>query len=111
MDELFSYRGFNGSISNWNVSNVKDMSYLFINSNFNGDIRNWNVTSVEDMDFVFQGSDFIHDISDWKFHPDLKLNHDLLRVIEISYQIKAAQEATLMKNEITLMKNKILNSL
>ena len=32
---------FNGDISNWDVSNVTEMKWIFSNSEFNGDISNW----------------------------------------------------------------------
>ena len=43
----------NFDISDWNVSNVINMAYMFFNSNFNGDISNWDVSKVEDMLFIF----------------------------------------------------------
>ena len=39
-----------GDISNWNVSKVKNMSCLFMESQFNGDISNWDVSNVVNMD-------------------------------------------------------------
>ena len=34
---------FNQNISNWDVSNVTDMSFMFYNAkNFNQDISNWD---------------------------------------------------------------------
>ena len=56
---------FNGDISKWNVSNVKNMSYMFVNSKFNGDISKWNVSKVERMDSMFMNSNFNGDISKW----------------------------------------------
>ena len=41
---MFSGSKFNGDISNWDVSNVTDMGYMFYESNFNGDISNWDVS-------------------------------------------------------------------
>ena len=41
---LFHKSEFNGDISNWNVSNVKDMSSMFETSKFNGDISEWDVS-------------------------------------------------------------------
>ena len=38
----------NGDISNWDVSNVVDMSRMFRDSEFNGDISNWDVSNVRD---------------------------------------------------------------
>ena len=68
MSELFSseeLRLFNGDISGWNVSNVKDMHSMFSNSKFNGDISKWDVSNVEDMRKMFYKSDFNGDISKW----------------------------------------------
>ena len=43
------------NVSNWNLSNVKDMSYMFANcpnlSNLN--IVNWNLSNVKDMSYMF----------------------------------------------------------
>ena len=36
---------FRGDISNWDVSNVTDMSYMFEGSAFNGDISRWKVSN------------------------------------------------------------------
>jgi surface protein len=45
MDCMFFKSQFNGDISDWDVSNVQDMSYMFPDSQFNGDISRWNVSS------------------------------------------------------------------
>ena len=47
---------FNGDISNWDVSNVKDMSGMFATSKFNGDISNWDVSNVNNMSNMFDKS-------------------------------------------------------
>lgn len=45
---------FNQNISNWDVSNVMDMSYMFKHAvNFNQNISNWDVSSVMDMSLMF----------------------------------------------------------
>ena len=56
---------FNGDISQWDVSKVKDMSAMFMETYFNGDISDWNVSNVEEMSWMFQDSKFNGDISDW----------------------------------------------
>ena len=59
---------FNGDISKWNVSNVKDMSNMFKDAPFDGDISNWDVSNVEYMDSMFMNSYFTGkngDISKW----------------------------------------------
>ena len=56
---------FNGDVSNWDVSNVTDMSRMFGNSNFNGNISNWDVSNVTDMSWMFNESPFNGNISNW----------------------------------------------
>ena len=38
---MFEKSQFNGDISNWDVSNVTNMSEMFYLSKFNGDISKW----------------------------------------------------------------------
>jgi len=55
-----------GNISDWDVSQVTDMSYLFRNTSFNDDISNWNVSSVTTMEYMFfEASAFNQDIGAW----------------------------------------------
>jgi hypothetical protein len=71
MSDLFSegyFRYFNGDISKWDVSNVKDMSRMFERSDFNGDISKWDVSKVKNMRKMFYDSKFTgeqSDISKW----------------------------------------------
>ena len=58
-------QGFNGDISKWDVSNVKSMECMFMNSYFNGDISKWDVSNVENMECMFANSKFNQDISKW----------------------------------------------
>lgn len=60
-------RSFNGDISEWDVSNVKDMQGMFEKADdFNGDISEWDVSSVKDMRGMFcDAARFNGDISDW----------------------------------------------
>ena len=46
-----------GDISNWNVSNVTDMSDMFNDTEFNGDISKWDVSNVTDMSDMFINSE------------------------------------------------------
>lgn len=74
MYSLFEDIDFDGDISNWDVSNVKDMSYMFWRSNFTGKnspgIDKWNVLAVEKMDSMFYESKFDQDISEWEIDPN-----------------------------------------
>jgi surface protein len=58
---------FNQNISNWNTSNVTNMSNMFNGaSSFNQDIGNWNTTKVTDMSAMFFGAaSFNQKIGDW----------------------------------------------
>ena len=47
-----SYEGY-FNISNWNVSKVENMNWMFGKSAFNKDISNWNVSSVNNMNNMF----------------------------------------------------------
>ncbi|MGI6394483.1 MAG: BspA family leucine-rich repeat surface protein [bacterium] len=58
---------FNGDIGGWDVSNVADMSGMFENALlFNQDIGSWDVSSVTDMSSMFRyASSFNQDIGGW----------------------------------------------
>ena len=58
-------RRFTGDISKWDVSNVTNMANMFYENSFNGDISNWDVSNVTDMRFMFGSSKFNNDISSW----------------------------------------------
>jgi surface protein len=73
MSYLFSmaYHGyglakFNGDISEWDVSNVKNMTSMFDDSKFNRDISKWNVSNVTTMEDMFNcAQSFNQPIGDW----------------------------------------------
>ena len=64
---LFLMSDFNGDISKWDVSNVANMSYMFLDAEkFNQDISEWDVSNVTDMGNMFSGAtSFNQDISNW----------------------------------------------
>ena len=65
MSKLFGGIDFNGDISNWDVSNVNDMNYMFAGcKKFNQDISSWDVSNVNSMNGMFADCDkFNKDIS------------------------------------------------
>ena len=67
MTHMFYGSGFNGDLSDWDVSNVEDMSFMFAATiSFNGDISTWDVSSVTNMNSMFSVAIlFNRDISDW----------------------------------------------
>ena len=64
---LFEDTGFCGDVSQWDVSNVKNMSCVFSNCNdFNADLSHWNVSKVEDMSGMFNNcKKFNQNLSTW----------------------------------------------
>ena len=67
MSNLFEGTYFNGDISEWDVSNVIDMGYMFSECKvFNQDISNWDVSNVTNMSHMFsECKAFNKDISNW----------------------------------------------
>ena len=57
--------GFNVDVSSWDVSNVTDMSYMFNSTPFNQNIGGWTVSHVVNMEGIFSQSPFDQDISSW----------------------------------------------
>ena len=50
---------FNGDLSKWDVSRLKDMTHMFYNAySFNGDLSKWDVSSVKHMDAMFCNAAF-----------------------------------------------------
>lgn len=73
-DEGLFGRNVNPDIQSWDVSNVRTMKWLFINSSFNQDISNWDVRNVESMEGMFQNSMFNQEIASWNVGKVTKMN-------------------------------------
>ena len=65
--------GAHGSIGNWDVSGVTDMSDMFVDHvghhaflKFNQDLSKWDVSAVTNMEYMFASAhDFNQDLSKW----------------------------------------------
>ena len=89
MSSLFSGFNQNVDISCWDVSNVRDMTYMFYNcTSFNCDLSRWDVSNVTNMTSMFHNCySFNSDLSKWNtgnvtcmismFHKCAKFNSDL----------------------------------
>ena len=102
------FTDYNFNISKWDVSNVKDMNWMFHNcENFNCDLSKWNVSKVTDMISMFNNcKNFNCDLSGWKvsnveymngmFENCKKFNSDLSKwdvsnVKEMSYMFEGCE--------------------
>ena len=70
MSNLFNRINFNGDISKWDVSNVKNMYGMFSNCYyFNQNISDWDVSSVTEMQYMFYNcKKFNQDLSKWNVY-------------------------------------------
>lgn len=61
---------FNGDVTRWDVSNVRDMSFMFCGCvHFNRDISKWKTGKVRNMQYMFSVAEsFNCDISGWDVH-------------------------------------------
>ncbi len=66
--EGYGLQEFNGDISKWNVSNVKNFNSMFFGSKFDGDLSKWDVSNAENMQGMFADCEFTGDkgsIENW----------------------------------------------
>ena len=67
MSNLFANCEYDIDVSNWDVSNVKDMSYMFQFCNdLNCDLSSWDVSNVTNMRDMFDECERLEcDLSNW----------------------------------------------
>lgn len=70
MTGIFKDLSFNGNISNWNVSNVTNMSRMFYNNKklISIDLSKWDVSKVENIAFMFKNCSSLSKIQLPKFN-------------------------------------------
>ena len=68
-----------GDLSNWNVSNVTNMHAMFRYCEVEsfGDLSNWDVSSVNDMECMFESCEtkYFGDLSKWKSNPPFRCDN------------------------------------
>ena len=111
---LFEYLDpHNIDISQWDVSNVKDMSDMFHGcANLDCDISNWDVSGVENMRGMFIGcTNFNYDLSDWdvsnvkdmafmfKWCENFNCDLDKWKVSNVETMYKMFYDCTSLKNK------------
>ena len=73
VSEQIKNLGFKSDLNHIDVSDVTNMSELFEHSSFNGNISSWNVSNVKDFSWMFNNADkFVSNISNWKISEDAK---------------------------------------
>ena len=71
---------FNADISNWDTSQVTDMSFMFqYASAFNQDIGRWNTVRVTNMAYMFSRCAFNQDIGSWDTARVTNMTHMFIR--------------------------------
>ena len=98
---------FNGDISNWDVSNVTDMTYMFRESRFDGDISKWDVSNVKNMNKMFQHAHFTGDISNW----DVSNVVDLQNFDDFTTIPKEHRPTNFVKNPPRVILDKLIDAL
>jgi len=66
-EETVSFTNSGNSLAGWDMSKVTSMSRMFASSAFQGDISQWSVTRVRDFSFMFEfATAFASDLSGWQ---------------------------------------------
>ena len=89
MSYLFDETNFNGDISKWDVSNVTNMCGMFFRCKiFNQDISEWNVSNVKNMSYMFyECTKFNKDISTFNVSNVENMNSMFYRCINFNQDI------------------------
>ena len=79
---MFSYcYYFNKDISNWDVSNLKNASFMFSSCyKFNQNLSKWNISNIEDMECMFSYCDELkQDFSTWNIDQNKVDCHNMFK--------------------------------
>ena len=67
VDKLIKERGNEADLNDIDTSEITDMNYMFYRSKFNGDISNWNVSNVKEMGATFFKSPLAKNPPKWYY--------------------------------------------
>ena len=103
MTLLFSKCDYNIDISHWDMSNVRNMSYMFYHcKNFNCGLSNWDVSNVTTTFCMFVGcKKFNSDLSNWNM-ANVKLL-DICLVVVKALKVKALKIGMCLKLKICIV--------
>ena len=71
VNQLIEERGNDADLNDIDTSEITDMSYMFTYSSFtgeNGNISNWNVSNVKNMEYMFAGTSLEKNPPKWYKH-------------------------------------------
>lgn len=97
------------TISEWDVSNVTDMSYMFLGNDFQGDISKWDVSNVENMRGMFLGSTFSGDISKWDVSNVKNMDH--MFASSIFFNNLSSWNLTKVESKVNMFKDALYEKL
>jgi surface protein len=91
MSSMFnSATSFNQDLSGWEVSQVENMSFMFFGAaHFNKDLSGWEVSQVKNMSTMFYGAkSFNQDLSGWNVSRATNISYNMFRGTALSVKLQ-----------------------
>ena len=103
---FIDYKGVIGDLSHWDTSNVTDMSDMFNNyKGVIGDLSHWDTSNVTDMsDMFLLSSASVSGLNTWNTRKTTDMG-DMFTASSLPYKIVAANEKSIVPNQVTLKDN------
>ena len=97
---FYNVRSFNQPLDNWNVGNVTNMLLMFDGaSSFNQSLNTWNVSNVTNMLFMFDNAKkFDQDISNWDIHANTTMDRMFINT-SVKEDFKPSYEKTVIRRK------------
>lgn len=104
---MFQYSNFDGNISKWNVSNGINFNSMFKNAyKFNNDLSNWDVSNGKDFSYMFASSKINFDVCKWNMSNGKDFNEMFFGCFSLNQDF-----TNLKKNKNAYYKNMFKDSL